>query len=87
MQFQSDILGVPVEVPHIPESTALGAAFLAGLATGFWASREELAATWKLEHRYESVIPTAERDRLYRRWKVALKRARGWAREDWAVED
>ena len=87
MQFQSDILGVPVEVPRIPKSTALGAAFLAGLATGFWASREELAATWKLEHRYESVIPTAERDRLYRRWKVALKRARGWAREDVGLED
>jgi glycerol kinase len=59
MQFQSDILGVPVEVPSIVETTALGAAYLAGLATGFWNSREELAQKWQLENRYTPRIDEA----------------------------
>jgi glycerol kinase len=82
MQFQADLLGIPVEVPQITETTALGAAYLAGLATGFWQSREELEARWKLAHRYEPRMPSAERTRLYRRWRQALERSKGWAVEE-----
>ena len=82
MQFQADILGVPVEVPTIVETTALGAAYLAGLATGFWQSQEEIDAKWKLAHRYEPAMSADERDRLYRRWHRAVDRAKGWELDD-----
>lgn len=82
MQFQADMLGVPLEVPRIIETTGLGAAYLAGLATGFWESREELDAKWKLAKRYEPAMPEAERERLYKRWNKALERAKGWAEDD-----
>ena len=82
MQFQADILGVPVEVPTIVETTALGAAYLAGLATGFWQSQEEIDAKWKLAHRYEPAMSADERDRLYRRWHRAVERAKGWELDD-----
>ena len=82
MQFQADILGVPVEVPLITETTALGAAYLAGLAVGFWASREELSAKWKMAHRYEPLISLEERTRLHKRWLKAVERAKDWEREE-----
>src|SRR5829696_1502031 len=82
MQFQADILGVPVEVPEIMEATALGAAYLAGLATGFWESREELENKWKLWHRYEPQMDEEERERLYSQWQEALERAKDWIREE-----
>jgi glycerol kinase len=82
MQFQADMLGVPVEVPRIVETTGLGAAYLAGLATGFWQSQEEIDAKWKLAHRYEPAMPSGERDRLYRRWHRAVERAKGWELDD-----
>jgi glycerol kinase len=78
MQFQADILNVPVEVPRVIETTALGAAYLAGLAVGFWSSRDEIDAKWKLAHRYEPAMAEAERARLYRRWGKAVERAKGW---------
>jgi glycerol kinase len=78
MQFQSDILGVPVEVPQVAETTSLGAAYLAGLAVGFWKSREELDAKWKVERRYEPRMNKAERERLYEGWLKAVQRARDW---------
>lgn len=78
MQFQADMLGVPVEVPRIAETTALGAAYLAGLGAGVWSSREELDEKWKLAHRFEPGMTPAERDRLYERWGRALERAKGW---------
>jgi glycerol kinase len=81
MQFQADILGVPVEVPKVAETTALGAACLAGLAVGFWSSREEIDAKWRLDRRFEPRMERAERDRLHRHWRRALDRARGWALE------
>ncbi|MCD6307832.1 MAG: glycerol kinase GlpK [Candidatus Latescibacteria bacterium] len=81
MQFQADMLGVPVEVPLVPETTALGAASLAGLATGFWESREELDDRWKAAARYEPRMAPSERDRLYARWKEAVARSLGWAEE------
>lgn len=81
MQFQSDILGVPVEVPEITETTALGSAYLAGLATGFWDNKEELADKWKLAKRYEPQMSEEERERLHGRWKEAVKRSKGWAQD------
>src|SRR5829696_1903619 len=84
MQFQADILGVPVEVPETLETTALGAAYLAGLATGFWEDREELKSRWRLRRRYEPQMDEEERERLYGRWQEAVARAKEWAQE--AVE-
>ncbi len=82
MQFQSDILGVPVEVPKVSETTALGAAYLAGLATGFWTSREELAKKWQLSRRYAPTMDSATRNGLQSRWLKAVERAKGWASDD-----
>ncbi|QIN85087.1 glycerol kinase GlpK [Rubrobacter tropicus] len=84
MQFQADILGIPVEVPETLETTALGAAYLAGLATGFWQDKEELKSRWRLRRRYEPQMGEEERERLYARWKEALARAGNWSQE--AVE-
>ena len=78
MQFQSDILGVPVEVPAVTETTSLGAAYLAGLAVGFWKSKEELSAKWKVARRYEPKMSEAERERLYNGWLRAVERAKDW---------
>ena len=64
-QFQADILGIPVERPATTESTALGAAYLAGLATGFWKDEKELAAQLKIAKRFEPIMPAARRDELY----------------------
>jgi len=82
MQFQADILGVPVEVPRIVDTTALGAAYLAGLAVGFWENRAELAQKWQLDHRYTPQDSDEKRERLFRRWHQAVERARGWALDD-----
>jgi glycerol kinase len=82
MQFQADMLGVPVEVPLITETTSLGAAYLAGLAVGFWQSRDELAARWKMKRRYEPQMTEAERGRLHHRWLRAVERAKDWARDE-----
>lgn len=80
MQFQADILGVSVVVPRIAETTALGAAYLAGLATGFWTQREQIASQWQAAHRFEPQIGPAQRDRLLSRWHEAVQRAKGWER-------
>ena len=82
MQFQSDILGVPVEVPKVSETTALGAAYLAGLATGFWGSREELAKKWQLSQRYAPAMDDVTRNGLQSRWLQAVERAKGWASDN-----
>jgi glycerol kinase len=81
MQFQADILGVPVIVPQTPETTALGAAYLAGLAVGFWKDREEIAKQTKIRKRYLPAMSQRERETLYRGWKRAVERARGWEEE------
>jgi glycerol kinase len=86
MQFQADILGVPVEVPKITETTALGSAYMAGLATGFWESREEIDAKWKLARRYDPEMTEEEREQLHRRWLNAVERSRGWDREKQEAE-
>jgi glycerol kinase len=78
LQFQADILRVPVERPRVTETTALGAAFLAGLGTGLWSSTDEVAATWQLDRRFEPQMAQAERDRHVERWKRGVERARDW---------
>ncbi|MNW39482.1 Glycerol kinase [compost metagenome] len=75
MKFQSDILNIPVERPVIRETTALGAAFLAGLAVGYWNDRDELCRTWSLEHSFEPAMKTEYRDALYNGWKKAVHAA------------
>ncbi|AEF93023.1 Glycerol kinase [Desulfotomaculum nigrificans CO-1-SRB] len=82
MQFQADILGVPVERPKVIETTALGAAYLAGLAVGFWQSKEELASRWQLDRRFESQMDDTKRNKLYDGWKRAVTRSMDWAIED-----
>ena len=78
MQFQADLLGIPVVRPTIPETTALGAAYLAGLATGFWKNHEDIASKWKVSKRYEPSMPAERVRALRRRWSAALDRARNW---------
>lgn len=81
VQFQADMLGVNVERPVVTESTALGAAYLAGLAVGFWA-RDELEQKSRLDRVFEPQMDAATRERYYRGWKKAVQRTMGWARED-----
>jgi glycerol kinase len=81
MQFQADMLGVPVEVPRITETTALGAAYLAGLAVGYWESRADLSSRNKAGSRYDPGLSGEERNRLRGNWARAVERARGWARK------
>jgi glycerol kinase len=78
MQFQADLLGVPVLRPRVTETTALGAAYLAGLAVGFWTSREEIAAQWQCERRFEPAMSADRRGALLARWARAVERAKGW---------
>ncbi|HZT70533.1 MAG TPA: glycerol kinase GlpK [Terriglobia bacterium] len=78
-QFQADILGIPVERPATTEATALGAAYLAGLATGFWKDEKELAAQLKIARRFEPAMPESCRDELFDGWLRAVDRAKGWA--------
>ncbi len=77
-QFQADILGIPVERTAAHESTALGAAYLAGLATGFWKD-EELAGQLKVDRSFEPAMPAARREELYAGWQRAVERAKGWS--------
>jgi glycerol kinase len=79
MQFQADVLGVPVVRPRVVETTSLGAAYAAGLAVGFWGSPAELRAHWAEERRWEPRLSATERDRLYERWREAVQRSLGWA--------
>ena len=78
MQLQADLLGVPVVRPQNAESTVLGAAYLAGLAVGFWASVETLAAQWKADRIFTPTMPTDTRQRMRAQWLRALERASGW---------
>jgi glycerol kinase len=81
MQFQADVLGVPVVVPELAETTALGAAYLAGIATGLW-TEEDTRAMWREGARYEPAMSEDERATLLEGWRRALDRARGSAREN-----
>jgi glycerol kinase len=79
MQFQADLLGVPVVRPKVLETTALGAAYLAGLTVNLWKSRDEIAAHWKLERRFEPRMERAEAQEKMARWRDAIGRSRNWA--------
>jgi glycerol kinase len=78
MQFQADILGVPVIRPKVAETTSLGAAYAAGLATGFWAEIEDLRENWVEDKRWEPQMDAAARDEAYRYWKKAVERTFDW---------
>ncbi len=78
MQFQSDILGVEVDRPETTETTALGAACLAGLATGFWKSKGEIAQKWSLDKKFRPQITQEKRETLYAGWQKAIDRAKNW---------
>ncbi|GAB3616183.1 glycerol kinase GlpK [Okibacterium endophyticum] len=82
MQFQADILDVPVVRPVVSETTALGAAYAAGLAVGFWANLDELRANWQEDKRWEPSMDADERDRQLRLWKKAVTKSFDWVDED-----
>jgi glycerol kinase len=77
-QFQADVLGLPVLRPRVRETTALGAAYLAGLGVGLWPGADALRALWRLERAFEPAMDPARRDELYAGWQRAVERARGW---------
>jgi glycerol kinase len=79
MQFQADIAGVPVVRPEVTETTALGAAYLAGLAVGVWSGTDELERLWRAERRFEPGMSEDQRAQLMATWRRAVERARGWA--------
>ncbi len=81
MQFQSDILGVPVIRPKVAETTALGAAYAAGLAVGFWAKVEDLRANWGVDKTWEPTMDSAKRAKLFDGWLEAVKRTFGWIKQ------
>ena len=78
MQFQADLLGVPVVRPAVTETTALGAAYLAGLAVGYWPSIAAVTGQWRVDRRFEPRMPQAAATALRERWSAALSRSKGW---------
>jgi glycerol kinase len=78
MQFQADILDVPVVHPRVTETTALGAAYAAGLGTGYWKNLEDLVSNWQVERRWTPCMDEARRAHLYRSWQKAVQRSLGW---------
>ncbi len=82
MQFQADILGVPVVIQETTETTALGAAYLAGLAVGFWKDQEQITANYKVKKKFIPRMSSKQRESLYRKWKMAVERSREWEQEE-----
>jgi glycerol kinase len=80
MQFQADMLGVRVCRPVGAETTALGAAYLAGLAVGYWSNAAEIAGNWQLDCEYQPNMPVDDRDARIARWQEAVRRSKGWAK-------
>jgi glycerol kinase len=78
MQFQADLLGVPVIRPEVPETTSLGAAYAAGLATDFWPAQEDLRENWVEDKRWEPTMDAEKRDEYYKYWKKAVTRTFDW---------
>ncbi|TCP26606.1 glycerol kinase [Scopulibacillus darangshiensis] len=78
MQFQSDLLGVSVDRPNISETTALGAAYLAGLAVGFWKNRDAISNNWKIDQTFKAAMEEGKREALYTGWKTAVKAAQAF---------
>lgn len=82
MEFQAEILGTSVRRPVILETTALGAAYLAGLAVGIWESKEEIKKQWILDEEFTCKMPEEERESKYKGWKKAVGRAMKWEEEE-----
>ncbi|MGD2050584.1 MAG: FGGY-family carbohydrate kinase, partial [Chloroflexota bacterium] len=82
MQFQSDILGVPVVRPQVAETTALGAAYAAGLAVGFWNDLEDLRKNWLIDETWDPEMDEATREKLYSGWLKAVQRSMGWVEQE-----
>jgi glycerol kinase len=82
MQYQADMLGVPVERPQVIETTALGAAYLAGLAVGVWKSKDELKKRWKLDNRFDPKMSREEADKIYKGWRKAVLHAMHWLEDE-----
>ncbi|WP_321329271.1 glycerol kinase GlpK [uncultured Ilyobacter sp.] len=82
MQFQSDILGTDVLRPVVTETTALGAAYLAGLAVGFWESKEEIRNRWQVETKFDPAIGEERKEKLYKGWKKAVERSMAWEEKE-----
>jgi len=82
MQFQADILGVPVIRPQVAETTALGAAYAAGIAVGFWSGEQDVIDNWAEDKRWEPNMESGERDRQYRLWKKAVTKTLDWVDDD-----
>jgi glycerol kinase len=82
MQFQADILGVPVIRPKVAETTALGAAYAAGIAVGFWSGEQDVIDNWTEDKRWEPSMDPTERDRQYRLWKKAVTKTFDWVDAD-----
>jgi len=78
MQFQADLLGVPVVIQETTETTALGAAYLAGLAVGLWKDQQQIAANYRVKRKFIPRMSSKQRESLYRKWKRAVERAKGW---------
>lgn len=81
MQFQADLLGIPVVRPKVTETTALGAAYLAGLGAGFWEGTEEIAGQWQVDRVFEPAMEEAQRAERMERWNAAVERSKGWEQE------
>jgi glycerol kinase len=79
MQIQADLIGAPVVRPAVTETTALGAAYFAGLAVGFWTSADEITGQWRIDRRFEPRMSAQEAGRLRARWADAVERSKGWA--------
>lgn len=81
MQFQADVLDVVVERPRVTETTAMGAAFLAGLGCGLWSDLDMISGTWERESQFSPTMSEAQRDSLCRGWHRAVERSLGWVEE------
>ena len=82
MQTQADIINAPVLRPQCVETTAMGAAYLAGLAVGYWKNKEEVIQNWAIDQTFHPVIVEEEREKRIKGWNKAVKYAYGWAKED-----
>ena len=82
MQFQADVAGVPVVRPKVIETTALGAAYAAGIAVGFWSGTQDVVDNWAEGARWEPAMEQEHRDRLYRLWKKAVTKTLDWVDAD-----
>ena len=82
MQFQADISGIPLVRPKISETTALGAAYFAGLATGFWDDVAEIQEQWQVDKQFKPEMSAAERNHLIEQWHRGVDRAKGWVHSD-----